>query len=127
GGIALRARRLGVACDDDAALAQVVGDAQIEFAFDAGEARVLLDGTNVTQDIRTPDISRGASSVSARAPVRAGLLELQRRLARMGGAEGAVLEGRDIGTVVFPDANVKFFVDASLEERARRRQLEPVE
>jgi cytidylate kinase len=69
-------------------------------------------------------MSLGASKVSGRPVVRAGLLELQRRLALDAGNEGAVLEGRDIGTVVFPDADAKFFLTASPEERARRRHAE---
>jgi cytidylate kinase len=85
---------------------------------------VLLGGEDVSVEIRTPAMSLGASKVSARPVVRAGLLDLQRRLALAPGNAGAVLEGRDIGTVVFPDADVKFFLTASPEERARRRHAE---
>jgi CMP/dCMP kinase len=80
--------------------------------------RVLLDGEDVTVAIRVPDIGFGASTVSAHADVRAALLEMQRQTGRAG---GVVLEGRDIGTVVFPDADVKFFLTARPEVRARRR------
>lgn len=83
--------------------------------------RILANGRDVTDFIRTPEISMGASRVSAIPGVRAALLGLQRRL----GAQGrAILEGRDIGTVVFPDADVKFFLSASVEERAKRRLIE---
>jgi len=84
------------------------------------ENRVFLGGQDVSGDIRTPEISMAASQVSGRPVVRAGLLQLQRRLALEAG-KGAILEGRDIGTVVFPDADAKFFLEASPEVRARRR------
>jgi len=80
--------------------------------------RVLLQGEDVSSAIRTPEISGGASRVSAVPAVRASLLDLQRQAGDRG---GVVLEGRDIGTVVFPDAEVKFFLTASAEIRARRR------
>jgi cytidylate kinase len=86
--------------------------------------RVLLGDEDVSALIRTPAMSLGASKVSGRPVVRAALLDLQRRLALAAGNAGAVLEGRDIGTVVFPDADVKFFLTASVEERARRRHAE---
>jgi cytidylate kinase len=86
-------------------------------------ARVMLAGRDVSTAIRTEKISQRASQVSALPRVRAGLLELQRRLGREHPI-GAVLEGRDIGTVVFPDAEVKIFLTASPEERARRRVRE---
>jgi len=83
-----------------------------------GGVRVCLRGDDVTEEIRTPEIALAASTVSAHAGVRAALLELQRAAGRTG---GVVLEGRDIGTVVFPDAEVKFFLTARPEVRARRR------
>jgi cytidylate kinase len=122
--VALLALRRGVALDDDAGLAPVVASLVIDFAFEHGVNRVHVHGEDVTDSIRSAEVSRGASMVSARPVVRAGLLELQRRLA---GEGGAVLEGRDIGTVVCPEAAVKFFLDASLAERARRRQRELAE
>jgi cytidylate kinase len=82
---------------------------------------VIVDGIERTDELRTPDISQGASVVSRYPMVRESLLELQRSFGRDG---GVVLEGRDIGTVVFPDAEVKFFLTASDEERARRRHEE---
>ena len=121
--VALLASRQSVAWDDDVGLERVAKHLAIDFQLVDGVNRVLVDGEDVTDAIRSQEISRGASLVSARPVVRAGLLELQRRLAGRG---GAVLEGRDIGTVVCPDAPVKFFLDASPEERARRRHEELV-
>ncbi len=125
--VALAATRAGVALDDDAHLAEVLPTMEIRFAPAPGAGggqRVLLGADDVSQEIRTPAMSLGASKVSARPVVRAGLLDLQRRLALAPGNVGAVLEGRDIGTVVFPDADAKFFLTASAEERARRRHAE---
>jgi len=92
----------------------------------AAGPRVMLAGKDVSTAIRQPDISLGASRVSAYGGVRQALLELQRQLGAPGGDDraGVVAEGRDIGTVVFPRAPVKFFLTASLEVRARRRQAE---
>jgi cytidylate kinase len=124
--VALAASRQGIAFDDDARLAGVLQ--QLDIRFEplpaGGGQRVLLGGEDVSQAIRTPPMSLGASAVSARPVVRAGLLDLQRRLATAPGNRGAVLEGRDIGTVVFPDADLKVFLTASPEVRARRRHAE---
>jgi cytidylate kinase len=125
--VALAATRRGIALDDDAALAGLLPGVEIHFApppAGAAAQRVLLGEEDVSQEIRTPAMSLGASRVSGRPVVRAGLLELQRRLALDAENAGAVLEGRDIGTVVFPDADAKFFLTASPEERARRRFAE---
>lgn len=126
--VAYAAVRDGVAFDDDQALGGLLGRIRIEFrpapVAGAGQG-VWLDGEDVSLAIRTPEISRAASAVSAREIVRQGLLELQRRLGRSAPG-GAVLEGRDIGTVVFPDAEAKFFVTARPEVRARRRHTELV-
>ncbi|WP_373047920.1 (d)CMP kinase [Vulgatibacter sp.] len=122
--VAWAAVRDGIAFDDDAGLAGLLGRIRIEFRPRPGGGQlVFLDGADVSAAIRTPEISRAASSVSARQVVRDGLLELQRRLAR-GAGKGAVLEGRDIGTVVFPDAEAKFFVTARPDVRAARRHAE---
>lgn len=124
--VALAARRLGIDWEDDAALASVFEPALgLTFLAPPEDApaeaqRVLLKGQDITEAIRTPEISRGASVVSARPVVRAALLELQRTLGRQA-PRGAVLEGRDIGTVVFPEAPVKLFLTASDEARAQRR------
>jgi CMP/dCMP kinase len=125
--VALAATGRGVALDDDPALAALLPQVDIRFAPPAdpgGAQRVFLGGEDVSADIRTPAMSLGASKVSGRPVVRAGLLDLQRRLAVAPGNAGAVLEGRDIGTVVFPDADAKFFLTATPEERARRRHAE---
>ncbi|MHB8420725.1 MAG: (d)CMP kinase [Myxococcales bacterium] len=121
--VALAALRSGIAWDDDAALARLLPGLSLSFGWEAGEPRVLLAGADVSAEIRDPEISRGASAVSARPVVRDGLLELQRRLGRAA-PKGAVLEGRDIGTVVFPDAEAKFFLTADPRVRAERRWLE---
>lgn len=120
--VALAAQRAGVDWEDDEGLAALLDGAAFRLSF-ADDTRVLLDGDDVTAAIRTPEISRGASVVSARPVVRKKLLGLQRELGRRA-TRGAVLEGRDIGTVVFPDADVKFFLTASDEARAARRQSE---
>jgi len=121
--VALAAERAGVAWSEGeslGALAQrLVTEAALAFERDAVlGVRVKLAGEDVSDAIRTPHIGMGASTVSAHPQVRAALLDLQRQA----GARGAVvLEGRDIGTVVFPDAEAKFFLTASPEIRARRR------
>ncbi|HEX9244473.1 MAG TPA: (d)CMP kinase [Anaeromyxobacter sp.] len=125
--MALAATRAGIALDDDPRLAALLPSVEIRFAPPAAPGdgqRVLLGKEDVSAEIRTPAMSLGASKVSGRAVVRAGLLDLQRRLALQSGNGGAVLEGRDIGTVVFPDADAKFFLTASPECRARRRHAE---
>ena len=88
-------------------MARLADGLAISFVLRGGANRVLLRGTDISADIRTPEISDGASRVSALPEVRAALLDLQRRLAARG---GVVVEGRDIGTVVFPDAEAKFFL-----------------
>lgn len=121
--VALSARRQGIATEDDAGLTALLGRIGISFRATGEDNRVFLDGEDVSAEIRTPEISLLASAVSARRVVREGLLELQRRLA-LEAPVGAVLEGRDIGTVVFPDADLKFFLEASSDVRARRRYEE---
>jgi cytidylate kinase len=118
-GVALAARDRGISWDDEAAVVAVSGEIELGFVSqDDGTPRLLLDGQDRASEIRTPELSEGASQVSAYAGVRRALLGIQRDLGRDG---GVVLEGRDIGTVVFPDAEVKLFLTASAEERARRR------
>lgn len=121
--VALSARRQGIATEDDAGLTALLGRIGISFRATGEDNRVFLDGEDVSAEIRTPEISLLASAVSARRVVREGLLDLQRRLA-LEAPVGAVLEGRDIGTVVFPDADLKFFLEASSDVRARRRYEE---
>lgn len=118
-GVALAARDRGIAWEDEAAVVGICSEIDLGFASqDDGTPRLLLDGRDRADEIRTPEVSSGASQVSAYPGVRRALLQIQRDLGREG---GVVLEGRDIGTVVFPDAEVKLFLTASAEERARRR------
>jgi cytidylate kinase len=121
--VALAARREGIALDDDARLAELLQGIRVSFRVEGEENRVFLMGEDVSAEIRLPETSMGASAVSSRPVVRQGLLELQRRLA-LSAPSGAILEGRDIGTVVFPDADAKFFLEANAEVRARRRYEE---
>jgi cytidylate kinase len=119
--VALAAQRRGIAWSDADACAAVARDLDIRFEFIGDKNHVFLAGEDVSAAIRTPENSQGASQVSAHPPVRAALLELQRRL---GSGGGVVVEGRDTGTVVFPNAEAKFFLTATEEERARRRVAE---
>jgi cytidylate kinase len=121
--VALAARAAGIDWADDAGLGRLLPTLQIDFGWQGTEPRLLLDGRDVSAEIRAPEISLGASAVSARPVVRDGLLDLQRRLGRRA-AKGAVLEGRDIGTVVFPEAEGKFFLTADPRVRAERRYRE---
>ena len=111
--VAWKARRDGLDLGDEAVVVALARAASCE----VGE-RVVIDGHDVTVDIRTPAIDQAAAVVARHAGVRRVLVERQRA---MGAAGGVVMEGRDIGTVVFPDADVKVYLDASPEERARRR------
>ena len=117
--IAYAALQAGVSAEDEALLGELAQHAQIAFRTEAKVNRVFLGDDEVTGRIRTPDVSAMASRVSAQPAVRAALLEQQRRLGKR--PPGAVLEGRDIGTVVFPDAPLKVFLTATPKERARRR------
>lgn len=119
--VALTARRRQVEWGDAAACADLARELDIRFEWVGETNHVYVAGEDATAAIRTPEISQGASQVSAHPPVRAALLDLQRRL---GAGGGVVVEGRDTGTVVFPHAHAKFFLTASEEERARRRVAE---
>jgi cytidylate kinase len=119
--LALAVNRSGISTDDEAAVEAVCRNVEIEFRRDDGCCRVIANGEDVSEAIRTPEISMLTSRISAQRAVREILLALQRELGRDG---GVILEGRDIGTVVFPDAEVKFFLSASAEERGWRRFLE---
>src|SRR5258705_3225487 len=109
-----KALRDGVSLDDEAMVAALADRSEI--VVDGG--RVSIDGHDVTQAIRTPEMDKAASSVARMPRVRDVLVARQRR---MGEQSGIVMEGRDIGTVVFPNADLKIYLDASAEERARRR------
>jgi len=116
--VAWRAQQLGVDLDDDEAVARVAQAA----ILDVDGGRVVIDGTDVSAVIRTPEIDRATTRVARLPRVRAELVARQRALADHG---PLVMEGRDIGTVVFPAAAVKIYLDASPEERARRRAHDP--
>ncbi len=115
--VALWAIRLGMDLDDMLKMDQLSHQAHISFSH----GKVLLNDEDVTAAIRTPQVSEGASKVAAYPAVRRAMREEQRRIGKMG---HAVMEGRDIGTVVFPDARVKVFLDAAPEARAGRRAAE---
>lgn len=121
--LALAAERRGVSWTDGPSLGKLAAELvqNTSIRFEAG--KVMLGTDDVSSAIRTPEIGMGASTVSAHADVRAALLDLQRQAGAKG---GVVLEGRDIGTVVFPDAEVKVFLTASPEVRAQRRYEELV-
>ena len=104
--------------EDEDAVAAVARQA----ALDVGPSSVVIDGHDVTMAIRTPEIDRAAAAAARLPKVRAALVERQRKEGERG---GIVMEGRDIGTVVFPNADVKIYLDASPEERARRRAADP--
>jgi cytidylate kinase len=116
--VAWKALHDGVALDDEGAVAGLAEHC----ALDSGNGRVVIDGHDVTRAIRTPEIDKAAASVARLPRVREELVKRQREL---GQARAVVMEGRDIGSVVFPDADVKVYLDASAEERARRRANDP--
>jgi CMP/dCMP kinase len=115
---ALKALRAAISLDESAGLEQLAAKTTIHLVPTAGENRVFLDGEDVTGELRNPAVTDAASRVSVFPPVRAWLVRLQQQ---MGSAGGVVMEGRDIGTVVFPHADVKIFLDAAPEVRGLRR------
>lgn len=117
--IALWALRLGIDLNDMHKLEQLAKEANIELA--PGDGRVQLNGEDISEAIRDPRVSDASSKVSAIPGVRRALVQIQRRIAEK---NSVVMEGRDIGSVVFPEAQVKIFLDADPRERARRRALE---
>lgn len=117
-GLALAAKEREIAWSDGEALGALAAELELRFETHDDGPHLCIEGVDRSADIRQPEVSEGASQVSAHPPVRAALLGVQRALGADG---GVVLEGRDIGTVVFPDAEVKVFLTASPEERARRR------
>jgi CMP/dCMP kinase len=119
--IALKTLLNHTSLDDAAAIAQIACDAQIQLEGDPDGQRVLLDGVEVTEEIRTPAVSRAASVVATIPAVREAVVEKLRAMSR---ESGVVMDGRDIGTKVFPDAQVKLFLEAAPEVRATRRWLE---
>lgn len=115
---ALKAQRCGIAVDDAAALSQLADQTLITLQTQPEGNRVLLDGEDVTELLRTPAVTDAASRVSVHPQIRAWMVARQQQL---GASGGVVMEGRDIGTVVFPHADVKIFLDASPEVRGQRR------
>lgn len=122
--VGLNALRLGVDTTDAVKIAETLNSISVELKFVDGEQQVLLNGENVSSEIRTPDASMAASNVSAIPAVRAFLFDLQRDIAKK---NNCLMDGRDIGTVVLPDAQVKIFLTASPEIRAKRRYDELIE
>jgi cytidylate kinase len=120
-GVAYEAKQKGIAPDDDARLEELCEGLALQFVRTEAGVRLYSGRTDISDAIRTPEMSMMASAVSARPVVRKALLGIQRRL---GAEKAAVFEGRDMGTVVFPEADVKFFLTADLKERASRRHQE---
>lgn len=119
--VALQAERRGVAWSDAPGLAALAEQLPLDFRWDGDTLAVLLDGQDVTGQVRSQRVGQGASAVAVHPPVRAALVRRQQALAARG---GVVVDGRDIGTVVLPDAELKVYLDASPAERARRRHAE---
>ena len=116
--VAWKAQHDRLPLEDEARVAALAEDADIR----QGDGRITIDGFDVTRDIRTPAIDKAATSVARLPGVREALV---RRFRQLGEGGAVVMEGRDIGTVVFPNADLKFYIDASPEERARRRAADP--
>lgn len=116
--LALKVLQQGLNLEERGKLAALVQATEIDLSERSGRLEVLLDGVDVSDRIRTPEVSQMASKISALQVVRQRMLQLQRALGSRG---DVVAEGRDIGTVVFPEAEVKIYLDASIGERARRR------
>ncbi len=119
--VGLKFSKMGADTELQCDIPSVLAETTVDIRFVNGEQRVFLDGEDVSEEIRTPVASMMASAVSAKGEVRAFLLEMQRKLAR---ENNVLMDGRDIGTVVLPNATVKIFLTASAEERARRRYNE---
>lgn len=116
--IGLKALRNGIKCTDDDKISEMLASTDINFANDNGILSVYLDGEDVSRAIRQPEISKMASDISAVPQVRYAMVDMQRKLAA---GTDTVLDGRDIGTFVLPNADCKIFLTASVDERARRR------
>lgn len=117
---ALAVLRAGISFEDEVGVADLIKSSAIELTGNAENQKVSLDGNDVTAEIRTLEVAQAASRVSTNSAVRRRMVELQRQMGERA-ERGCVLEGRDIGTVVFPNADVKFFLTAEPSARARRR------
>lgn len=118
---ALKAKKMGIDINDEESIRELLDNIDIRIENHHSKNRIFLDGEDVSEDIRADDISALASAISAIPAVRYKMVELQRKMGEKG---GVILDGRDIGTYVFPTAEVKFFLTASPEVRAKRRWLE---
>lgn len=119
--VALKAIKSGIDTKDSQALSDMVKDIDLLIAHENGVQKVLLDGKDVTEEIRTPAVTVGSSDVAVIPAVREKMVELQREIAKN---NSVIMDGRDIGTHVLPNADVKIFLTASLEDRAKRRYEE---
>lgn len=119
--LGLKALRLGFAPSDEEKVVPMMAGTSLDVQYSEGRQRVLLDGEDVSGLIRSNEVSRAASDISVIAEVRAQMVKLQQKIAQ---GKSVVMDGRDIGTVVLPQADFKFFVTASPRERAKRRFLE---
>ncbi|MBI3753670.1 MAG: (d)CMP kinase [Deltaproteobacteria bacterium] len=119
--VALKAHEQKIDSDDENALKDLCSTINLYFEAKANANKIFIDGNDYSEKIRTPFVSRLSSKVSSQKAVRDAMVRLQRLLAAKG---SVIMEGRDIGTVVFPDADVKFYIDASPEVRGRRRYAE---
>lgn len=120
-GVAYEVKRQGIDPENDSDLAALCDRLQLAFKLQANEPRLYSGDTDISDHIRAPEISMLASAVSAKSVVREYLLNVQKDIGRQ---KAAVFEGRDMGTVVFPEADIKFFLDASSQTRAQRRYAE---
>ncbi len=116
--VALFCTQRGIDLADEGAVVAALADLRMKIVPEEGGQRIFLDGADVTEKIRTAEIGRGASAVAVYQGVRTRMVEMQQEMAR---EHSVIMDGRDIGTVVLPDAEVKIYLDAGVEERARRR------
>ena len=119
--VGLKAKRNNIACSEQEKIEEMLKNTEVELKNENGATAVYLDGENVSTEIRLPEISRMASDISAVTVVRYAMVEMQRSMANK---TDTILDGRDIGTFVLPNADVKIFLTASVEERAERRYKE---
>jgi cytidylate kinase len=122
--LTLEVLRRGITPYDGAAVEQLAAATNLDLRLEDGRQHVFVDGRNVTDEIRTPEVTKNISPVSALPRVRELLVQKQRKIAQENAAPGIVMEGRDIGTVVFPEADLKIFMRASIEVRTERRHRE---
>jgi cytidylate kinase len=117
-GVAWKAKTLGIPLEDGVRIGEAIETMEFHFDWNGDTLRISLDGEDITDQIRTESVGSDASDIAVHPPVRQALLQRQRHLASAG---GVVMDGRDIGSVVLPDAKLKIFLDASVETRADRR------